>query len=110
MPNTRLVARQGRVLMVELVRYAGIGNKVTTPIKEPLANDLNWMGKSVVMALGHSGMGGGAGHYMSFFKVNGVWWKVDTAGTGTIVRENPFVTQMGARDVMGFSINFLVFA
>jgi hypothetical protein len=67
MPNTRLVARQGRVLMVELVRYAGIGNKVTTPIKEPLANDLNWMGKSVVMALGHSGMGGGAGHYMSFF-------------------------------------------
>ena len=55
-------------------------------------------------------MGGGAGHYMSFFKVTNQWWRVDTAGAGTIVRENPFVTQMGARDVMGFSVNFLVFA
>jgi hypothetical protein len=42
--------------------------------------------------------------------VNNQWWRVDTAGAGTIVRENPFVTQMGARDVMGFSVNFLVFA
>ena len=111
MPNAHLVARHGQVLMVELVRYAGNGpNKVTTPILEPQDNDPNWAGKSLVMALGHSGMGGGAGHYMSFFKVNNIWWKVDTAGAGTIVRENPFITQMGARDVMGFSVNFLVFA
>ena len=111
MPNARLVAVQGQVLMIELVRYAGNGrNKVTTPIEEPQDNDPNWAGKFLVMALGHSGMGGGAGHYMSFFKVNHQWWRVDTAGAGTIVRENPFLTQMGARDVMGFSVNFLVFA
>ena len=103
MPNAHLVARQGQVLMMELVRYAGNGpNKVTTPILEPQDNDPNWAGKSVVMALGHSGMGGGAGHYMSYFKVNNIWWRV--------VRENPFSTKMGARDVMGFSVNYLVFA
>ena len=111
MPNTWLVAVPGQVLMMELVRYAGNGpNKVTTPILEPQDNDPNWAGKSLVMAVGHSGMGGGAGHYMSFFKVNNIWWRVDTAGAGTIVRENPFTTQMGARDVMGFSVNYLVFA
>ena len=72
---------------------------------------MNGFNLSGALALGHRGMGGGgASHYMSFFKVNNVCWRVDTVRAGIIVRENPFVTQMGGRDLMGFSVNFLVFA
>ena len=41
--------------------------------------------------------------------VNGQWWKVDTAGRSSITRQDPFVSQMGARDRIGFTITFLVF-
>ena len=108
-----LMPSQGRVLIVQLVRSGGgnnIANKVTTAIADPGADDQYWPGKEVVMVVAHSGTGASdtASHYFSFFRRQGVWWKVDTA-TGRITREDPFVTQMGARDRLGFSINLLVF-
>ena len=54
MPNARLVALQGQVLMIELVRYAGNGrNKVTTPIEEPQDNDptVAWAGGPAITCL-----------------------------------------------------------
>ena len=103
---------QGRVLLVQLVRSGGGGgaNKVTTAIADPGAEDQYWPGKEVVMVVAHSGTGASntASHYFSFFRRQGVWWKVDTA-TGRITREAPFVTQMGARDRIEFTINLLVF-
>ena len=108
-----LVPSEGRVLFVQLVRIGGgsdIANKVSTAIARPLANDPCWPGKELVMVVAHSGTGAAntASHYFSFIVRQGVWWKVDT-GTGRITREDPFVTQMGARDRIGFTINLLVF-
>ena len=104
---------QGRVLLVQLVRSGGgsnISNKVTTAIANPGEDDQYWPGKQLVMVVAHSGNGASdsASHYFSFFLRQGVWWKVDT-GTGRITQEDPFVTQMGARDRIGFTINLLVF-
>ena len=107
---------QGRVLLVQLVRSGSGGggnnlaNKVTTAIADPGAEDQYWPGKELVMVVAHSGTGAinTASHYFSFFQRQGVWWKVNTT-TGRITQENPFVTKMGARDRIGFTINFLVF-
>ena len=104
---------QGRVLLVQLVRIGGgndVANKVSTALARPLPNDPCWPGKELVMVVAHSGTGAAntASHYFSFFLRQGVWWKVDT-GTGRITQEDPFLTQMGARDRIGFTINLLVF-
>jgi len=109
---TTLVPAQGRVLLVQLVRTGGgnMTNKVTTAITRTQANDPSWPRKGLVMVVAHSGTGdrNTASHYFSFILRQGVWWRVDT-GTGTITQEDPFVSQMGARDRMGFTINLLVF-
>ena len=112
MPST-LVPDQGEVLLVQLVRTGGgrdPGNKVTTAIARPPANDPSWPGKELVMVVAHSGTGAlnSPSHFFSFFLRQGRWWRVDT-GTGRITQEDPFVTQMGARDRIGFTINLLLF-
>ena len=110
MPST-LVPSPGRVLLVELVRVGGGANKVTTAVDEPQPNDPNWPNMELVMVVAHEGSGAinTPSHWFSFFLVNRQWFKVDTAGRGSITLQDPFVTQMGARDRIGFTITFLVF-
>ena len=109
-PST-LVPGPGRTLLVELVRVGAGANKVTTAVAAPQPNDPNWPNKQLVMVVAHEGSGAinTPSHWFSFFLVNGQWWKVDTAGRGSITRQDPFVSQMGARDRIGFTITFLVF-
>ena len=109
---TTLVPSPGRLLMVHLVRLGQYGGvKVTTPILEPLPDDPNWAGKEVRMVVAHQGTGqlNSPSHWFSFFRVRGVWWRVDTGGAGTIRRQNPFQTQMGTRSRVGFTVNFVLF-
>ena len=109
-PST-LVPGPGRTLLVELVRVGAGANKVTTAVAAPQPNDPNWPNKQLVMVVAHEGSGAinTPSHWFSFFLVNGQWWKVDTAGRGSITRQDPFVSQMGARDRIGFTITFIVF-
>ena len=89
-----------RLLMVHLVRLGQHGGvKVTTPVAEPQPNDPNWAGKEVRMVAVHQGTGqlNSPSHWFSFFCVRGVWWRVVTAGAGSIRRQNPFQAQMGTR-------------
>ena len=98
--------------MVHLVRVGHYGAaKVTRPVAEPLANDPNWAGKEVRMVVAHQGTGllNSPSHWFSFLRVRGVWWRVDTGGAGSIRRQNPFLTQMGTRSRVGFTINFVLF-
>ena len=100
---------------MELLRSTDFGKqrkKVVTPIKEPSEeeNDTNWKEKKLVMVVGHQGSGmlNSASHYISFVKVMGTWWRVDT-GTQTISEENPFKSQITSTDEIGFTINCLLF-
>jgi hypothetical protein len=108
-----LVPHPGKILMVQILRM-GVGRdlsvKMTTSIEEPQDNDQNWPGMGPVMVVAHEGSGSlnSASHYFSFFKVNGQWWRVDTA-EGSVRQQDPFLAQMGAHDHLGFSINFIVF-
>jgi hypothetical protein len=108
-----LVPNPGEILMVQILRMGvsqDLSVKVTTSIEEPQDNDQNWPGMGPVMVVAHEGSGSlnSASHNFSFFKVNGQWWRVDTA-EGSVRQQDPFLAQMGARDRLGFSINFIVF-
>ncbi len=108
-----LVPNPGEILRVQILRMGisqDLSVKVTTSIEEPHDNHQNWPGMGPVMVVAHEGSGSlnSASHNFSFFKVNGQWWRVDTA-EGSVRQQDPFLDQMGAHDHLGFSINFIVF-
>ena len=109
----RALPGEGRVLLVHLVRTGGgndLAHKVATPVAEPQPNEPSWPDKELVMVVAHQSVLGrsGGGHFISFFRVQGIWWRVDTQARD-VVRENPFQGQMASNRRDGYTINFLVF-
>jgi len=62
--------------------------RVTSPVEEPQARDLVWGGREVVAALTFS-----PGHWVTYLRHQGVWWRVDSAAGGTVVQASPFGDQ-----------------
>jgi hypothetical protein len=79
-------------------------------VAEPQPNEPSWPGKELVMVVAHQSVLGrsGGGHYFSFFRVQGTWYRVDTQARD-IVSENPFTGQMASNRRDGYTINILAF-
>ena len=61
---------------------------MTSALVEPQAGDPVWGGREVVAALTFS-----PGHWVTYLRHQGVWWRVDSGGPGTVVQANPFRDQ-----------------
>ena len=47
-----------------------------------------WQNREVVAALVHT-----PGHWISYIRLNQIWWQVDSAGNGVVIQSNPFDNQ-----------------
>ena len=86
------------------------GGKCLQQIVEPRAHVL-WRGRECVVVLAHSGRNVRTGHWFTFLKENGVWWRSDTSFPGPRL-ENPFQTQLVPSNPpasQNFTIDILIF-
>lgn len=72
---------------------SGTGQKCLRQITEPAADTNLWRGKECLVAIAHTGRSSRAGHWFTFLKLGGVWWRSDTSLIG-LLRQNPFHSQL----------------
>ena len=112
--NVELVALDGQVMLVRLVRLGHerpMHIKVLTPIVEPNdgegSDNWLWPGKTLECVLTHqthtNGDGHVRGHWVTYRKVTNIWFRVDSAMARAVI-ENPFNVQS-----KNCSIEMLVF-
>ena len=88
----------------------GGGVKCLQQMVEPGANAL-WRGRICVAAVAHSGRSDRGGHWFTFLKESGVWWRTDTSFPAPR-QENPFLTQLVPTNpptYQDFTIDILIF-
>jgi hypothetical protein len=92
----RVVPMPGDVLVIKVERVGHIRplyQKVVTPLIEPVNDHDEWLGKHVATVLSHQettdSEGITRGHWVSHRKVNGDWWRLDSA-MDHLVQQNPF--------------------
>ena len=88
----RFHEQAGNVKIVYVARNVNAGQKVLTPLLQPMPNDLMWQGKDCSCVLAHVGRQLANGHWICFVKVGPVWWKLDD--NQRIVAEDPFQNQL----------------
>ena len=91
-------------------RTTGTGFKRLQQISEP-PDDALWAGMSCCAVLAHSGRSDRTGHWFTFIKKNGVWWRSDTSLI-SLRQENPVLTQLLASNPPSssdFTLGILMF-
>ena len=71
----------------------GSGVKCLVQVLEPAPSRDRWNGKECVAIIAHTGRSSAGGHWFTFLKSNGVWWRVDT-NYHRIFRQDPFRSQL----------------
>ena len=83
------------------------GHKPLTRLLEP--DPADWHGKQCSALLAHEGRRAVSGHWITFIKYNGSWWRSDSYRPSVTV-ENPFTNQMDANQTNGnYTIDILFF-
>ena len=101
--------QQGRHLIVWINRNRNNIDKIISPVAEP-NNSQAWGGKLCQIVLAHCGNLPIAGHWLTFIRRSGVWWKVDTDSRQP-VQENPFLHQARAGSTSSpYTIDILIFS
>ena len=72
---------------------AGNGAKSLRQVAEPPANTSLWRGKDCVAVIAHSGRSAVGGHWFTFLKIGGAWWRSDTSLPRPLM-QNPFNDQL----------------
>ena len=86
---------QGDLYLYHMVRVGQYGSvRVMTPLAEPQPGDPRLQGREVVAVMTYQGEGSVqlGGHWVTYVKVRGVWWNLDT-NVVNIVQQNPFDNQ-----------------
>ena len=68
------------------------GIKCLRPVEDPVQSG-SWISQECVVVLAHTGRSHRGGHWFTFIKEHGVWWRSDTSLPNTII-QNPFNTQL----------------
>jgi hypothetical protein len=100
----------GDVLLIKVERVGHIRplyQKVVTALIEPVRDHDEWLGKDATAVLSHQENtdteGVTRGHWVAHRKVNGEWWRIDSAMVN-VLHENPFNVQS-----VNCTIDFIVF-
>jgi hypothetical protein len=92
--------------MVRLARNQ-LGYKLLTPVMVPPPNHNQWPGLRLKAVLAHSDHG--AGHWIAYVSVGGVWWRADSA-QGAPLQEDPFAVQADpGQGRVGFTLDVFIF-
>ena len=72
---------------------AGNGIKCLSKVSEPSSNTNLWRGKECVAIIAHTGRSSDRGHWFTFVRLMGIWWRSDTSLNG-LYRQDPFQAQL----------------
>ena len=79
-----------------------VGQKCLRQVSKPPANTSLWSGKQCVVVIPYTGRSARTGHWFTFLKVGGIWWRSDTS-LPRPVRQNPFTDQLLATNQVSAS-------